>query len=139
MDWLSIRKPLSAQDIRELEKTLQIALPPDYRILIGPINGGALRDAWVPVPELGPVPYARNVALNRDARASIFDLIDWFSCGELKLFPFASVGNGDYFCFDLSRNSVVLFRHETCSVVFVCTTFTELLGRIEARQNPPFQ
>jgi len=52
---------------------------------------------------------------------------------HIQLFPFGSVGNGDYFCFDLEKNIVVLRMHETEEVVPVCDTFTQLLEKITIR------
>lgn len=130
MNWLSVRVPLSRYDIDSLEKELSITLPEDYKSEIGPINGGALRDAYIKLPKLGKVSYSRNVSLHRDTKAGIYDLVGIFNGDSIKLFPFASVGNGDYFCFDLAEKNVVLYMHEIQSIQYVCETFTELMNRI---------
>lgn len=127
MNWLSVRVPLSRYDIDSLEKELSITLPEDYKSEIGPINGGALRNAYIKSPELGEVSYSRNVSLHRGAKTGIFDLIGIFNDDSIKLFPFASVGNGDYFCFDLVSNTVVLYLHEIQATRYVCDTFSQLL------------
>ena len=130
MNWLSIRKPLSRSDIDSLEVELNIKLPDDYKAQIGPINGGALRNTYINLPQLGEVPYSRNVALHKGAKAGIYDLLPVFNDEKIKLFPFASVGNGDYFCFDLVANNVVLYLHELQSTRYVCDTFTQLLSNL---------
>ncbi len=130
MNWLSIRAPLSRFDVDSLEKKLQVKLPDDYKEQIGPINGGALRNAYIVIPRLGEVPYSRNVALHKGAQAGIYDLLPIFNGEVVKLFPFASVGNGDYFCFDLETNTVVLYLHELQSTRYVCDTFTQLMERL---------
>lgn len=127
MNWLSIRAPLSRFDVDSLEKELQVKLPDDYKEQIGPINGGALRNTYVVIPRLGEVPYSRNVALHKGAQAGIYDLLPIFNGEVVKLFPFASVGNGDYFCFDLEANNVVLYLHELQSTRYICDSFTQLI------------
>ena len=130
MNWLSIRTPLRQSDVKSLEKELQIKLPDDYKEQIGPINGGALRDTYIVIPRLGEVPYSRNVALHKGSKAGIYDLLPIFNSEDIKLFPFASVGNGDYFCFDLEANNVVLYLHELQSTRYVCDSFTQLLNNL---------
>lgn len=132
MDWLSVRNPLSISDVESIEKEYNLTLPSDYKNTIGPINGGALRNASIEVPGGDRVAFSRNVALQKGARAGIHDLLPIFNEGDICLFPFASVGNGDYFCFDLKNNTVVLFQHELQSVIFVCDTFSQFLKKLAA-------
>ena len=133
MEWLSVRKPLSVEDVIAVEKELEINLPIDYVEQIGPLNGGALRDAVVFVPGTGNVSYSRNVSLHKNPVLSVYDLVEAFNTAHIRLFPFGSVGNGDYFCFDLEKNKVVLRMHETEEIVPVCDTFTQLLEKITIR------
>lgn len=130
MKWLSVRRPMTIPDIEQVERDLFIHFPPDYKETIGAINGGALKDSYVKVSGVGNVPYARNVSLSKDAPGSIYSLLPALNKGKTTLFPFAGVGNGDYFCFDLQSNTVVLWMHETGNVFFVCDTFTQLLDHI---------
>ena len=130
MNWLSIRTPLTLADVEQTERDLNISLPIDYKTQIGPINGGALRNSYVRLPRLGDVSYSRNVSLHAGASAGIYDLIDIFNAGSINLFPFASVGNGDYFCFDLATNTVVLYLHEIGKTIYVCDSFTQLLSKL---------
>ena len=97
---------------------------------IAPINGGALRNAYIRLPKLGEVAFSRNVPLHKEARAGIYDLIGLFNDGPVKLFPFTSVGNGDYFCFDLTTNTVVLYLHEIDKTIYVCDSFSQLLSML---------
>lgn len=128
MNWVSIRNPLSLEEIENVEKDLKIMLPSDYKELIGAINGGALKNACVTC-EYGEIPYSRNVSLSPTAKSNIYQL---FGCvmGSEQYFPFASVGNGDYFCFDLKKKKVVLWEHEMENIVSICETFTDLLEMI---------
>ena len=130
MNWVSIRKPLSLSDLDILELELKIKLPNDYKVQIGPINGGALKNTYINLPQHGKVPYSRNVALHKGAKAGIYDLLPIFNSETITLFPFASVGNGDYFCFDLETNTVVLYLHELQSTRYVCDSFTQLMERL---------
>lgn len=130
MEWLSIRKPVSLQEIEQVEKELHVTLPEDYKTAIGPINGGALRNAYVEHPQLGRIAYSRNVSLSKEAPANIYFLFELLKEQKFNLFPFAGVGNGDYFCFDLKKQTVVLYEHETDKIIEVCKTFNDLLDMI---------
>lgn len=130
MKWLSVKRPLAISDIEQVERDLCICFPSDYKKMIGAINGGALKDAYVKVPGVGNVPYTRNVSLSKDAPASIYSLLPALNKSKITFLPFAGVGNGDYFCFDLRNNTVVFWMHETGNVFSVCGTFTQLLDRI---------
>lgn len=130
MKWFSIHHPLTDTQLVELEQELGIALPVDYLSRIGPINGGALRNTYVLMPGLGKVSYSRNVALHKGAKAGIFNLVHIFNSDKITLFPFAGVGNGDYFCFDLINNTVVLYLHEIQENRYVCDTFTQLMNKL---------
>lgn len=131
MDWSSVRKTLSREEIQAVESELKITLPDDYKDMIGKINGGALKGAVVQHYQIGNVSYSRNVPLNKDAKANIFELVHLFNNGTLKYFPFASVGNGDYYCFDLDNYQVVLYLHEYNSYLYVCENFRQLLQMIK--------
>ena len=130
MNWLSIRTPLTPTDIMNVEKDFSISLPADYKFQIASINGGALRSTYIRLPKLGEVSYSRNVSLHKEAQAGIYKLIGIFNDGPVKLFPFASVGNGDYFCFDLTTNTVVLHLHEIDKTIYVCDSFSQLLSML---------
>lgn len=130
MKWLNIKRPITKSYIDHVESQLKISLPYDYKEKIGPINGGALRDAYITVAGMGDVPYSRNVSLHSSSPGNIFDLIEAMNEDDITLFPFGSVGNGDYFCFDFESNRVVLWQHETHQLIHICQTFTQLLENI---------
>ena len=130
MEWILIKKQMSEKEVRNVEKELGIKLPDDYCRLIGPINGGALRNGYIEIKRIGKIPYSRNVALNKESKGSIFKLYSPDSDLDKRYYPFGSVGNGDYFCIDLKRNEIVLWKHESNTVVFVCKSFTQFLSLI---------
>ena len=130
MEWIGIRKLLSEEDIRHLEKDLQIVLPEDYCKQILQINGGALRNAYWESPEHGHISYSRNVNLSREAKGNVYLLIDAINESERRYFPFGSVGNGDYFCFDLKTGKVVLYAHEQNTFYDICSSYTEFMNRL---------
>lgn len=130
MNWICIRKPLSSLQVKEVEKELNIKLPDDYCEQIGKINGGALKNAYIVHPQLGTISYSRNVSLSKESKGNIFELYDTSSEEKRNFFPFGSVGNGDYFCFDLRNNQVVLWAHETDCRYYICDSYTQLLQMI---------
>lgn len=130
MNWLSVRNPITYDEATEIEEFFNITLPSDYKNVIGKINGGALKNTYVRHPSLGKIAYSRNVALDKKAKANIFELFPIFQDKSKNLFPFGQVGNGDYFCFDLKDYKVVIYFHETDAVEYVCDSFTKLMEMI---------
>lgn len=130
MEWFCVRTPLSMEEIELVERRLNIQLPTDYKQMIGPINGGALKDAYVKHPSIGEIAYGRNLALDENAKTNVFTL---YGCimEDKRYFPFASVGNGDYFCFDLQTERVILWLHEYNEIYDICETFTQLLQMMQ--------
>jgi len=70
----------------------------------------------------------RCVCLN----SGLYALLPAINGEKIRLFPFAAVGNGDYFCFDLVNDMVVLQLHEANRVIPVCRSFSELMGLIDS-------
>ena len=128
-NWKRVSK-LSKEEIDALCVKYSVSLPEDYRSSIGDINGGGLISSYVNVKGIGDVAYSRNITLVDDKRGNAFSLFNVLDEGSKKYFPFGDVGNGDYFCFDLKKNQVVLYSHETQETFFVCNTFTEFLKMI---------
>lgn len=128
MKWIDIKKELSDLELMQLEQELNIKLPEDYKKIIGKINGGALRKASV-----GGIAFSRNVSLHHEAKFGVYDLIPIINETEIVFFPFASVGNGDYFCFDLKGNAVVLYIHELSEFRYVCDTYSHFLDMLEEK------
>lgn len=130
MKWISIKKKLSYSEVKGIADKLNIKLPEDYCQEIGNINGGVLDEGVYFHPKLGGIPYSRNVNLCQNAKANAIELFNVLDEGSKKYFPFGSVGNGDYFCFDLKSQKVVLYSHESERVYAICDTFTELINEI---------
>ena len=130
MNWIGVRYPLSYEQIKAVERELDVNLPEDYCIKIGKINGGALSDAYIMHQTLGEISYSRNVSLSKKSRENIFTLYGIVSDEHNRLFPFGSVGDGDYFCFDLKNQNVVLWMHEMDAIEYICDSFTDLLQMI---------
>lgn len=57
-------------------------------------------------------------------------LIPLINNKKIRYFPFGSVGDGNYFCFDLDKNQVVLYIHELQMFKYVCNTFEKFLSMI---------
>ncbi len=127
MEWLSIRKPLDEQEVRAILREEGVSLPEDYVKQIGPINGGALKAAYVQVKGVGDIAYSRNTNLCKDVNGNAFHVFDRAS----GLFPVVTVGNGDYFCIELGTGKIVYYQHEIDRKVPVCENFSKLLSMIQ--------
>ena len=127
MEWIGVRNALTTDDVNAVQKEMGVRLPDDYIKKIGAINAGGLVDSIVNHPQLGEIAYSRNIPLDKKTKGNIFELYPTFSGREKDLYPFATVGNGDFYCFDLKNGGVVLWIHEIETIEKICGTFTELL------------
>ena len=131
MKWLDKKRYLTAEDFTVVEKVFNICLPADYKEIVKEINGGALPSAYVLIDGVGEVSYSRNVPLNKESKANIFDIGKYIMNNENGLFPISGDGFGNYFCLNFRNNTVVYWDHETDESFYVCDTFTELLTKIK--------
>ena len=131
MKWLYKQRDLTTVDFIDVEKEFNVTLPDDYKKLIKEINGGALPSAYLIIDGYDEVSYSRNVPLNREAKANIFDIGKYIMDNKNYLFPVANDGFGNYFCLNLKNNTVVFLDHETGKEFYVCDTFAELLKLIK--------
>lgn len=129
-NWIGV-KQITKEQIYEIEKELNINLPEEYRSEIRNLNGGALPAAVYNDPFLGDIAYSRNVNLLKNGKFNIVQLFRSIDGGSCKYFPFGSVGNGDYFCFDLQTGKVVLYSHEEENIYAICDSFTEFIDGIK--------
>ena len=133
MDWLDKKRDLTTEDLIQVEREFNINLPDNYKDNIKGINGGALVSAYVLVDGVGKVSYSRNVPLNKEAKANIFEIGKYVLKDEKIFFPIAGDGFGNYFCLNLKENTIVFWEHESDKVVYVCDTFTQLLSKIKTK------
>lgn len=112
------------KDVDRLETDFGIKLPKDYKQQILSINGKSYANVYIPHKKLKEIPYSRNVSLNKRDRYNIYDIYGKV-IEDTRYFPFANTGSGNYFCFDLKKNQVVLWIHETDDIIYICDTFTK--------------
>ena len=135
LHWVGVHHPMTYLEVKSTAEELGANLPEDYCTIIGAINGGALRSAFIEFPLKQRISYSRNVSLNKEAKANIFLLYKESSDFDKRYFPFGSVGNGDYFCFDLVEHNVVLWQHEIDKFIYICQSYSDLLNMIQERDD----
>lgn len=133
MEWIGVRNKLTANEIKNITKAQGIKLPEDYCAKIGEINGGRLKKAFINVKGIGDVAYSGNLNLLESARGNAIVLYKILQNRNVGGFPFGDVGNGDYFCFDMSNGSVFLWMHETEKKAYICDSFSNFLDKLEQR------
>lgn len=125
MRFRTVRYPMTYEEVIDVMNMNDVILPDDYCRWIGPVNGAAADGVIVNAPGLGEISYERNVPLNSESSLSAFRLREYMP--EKSLFPFGSVGNGDYFCINMDTGSIVLYMHEQMKTIKVCDTFREFM------------
>ena len=130
LNWISARNPMTYEEVLGRLQELGVSLPEEYCHMIGPINGGALVDAFYEDAKLGKIAYSRNIDLSKKARIDVVTIISILNDIEIKYFPIASVGNGDYYCFNLKNLKIELFLHELQKHVPLCDSFQNMLNNL---------
>ncbi len=130
MEWIG-NSDINDKDLEKIQETLKIKLPDDYCALIKRLNGKALRSAYFIHDKIGKIAYSRNLNILPNKRGNAIAMFDVINNGGKRYFPFGSVGNGDYFCFDLEKGYVVLYEHEKMSFIKVCDTYSELIEGLQ--------
>lgn len=71
------------------------------------------------------------LSFNKDDVDSFYDYVDFFkkeSDSSLKMFPFAIDPAGNFFC--VYNNKIIMYFHETESIVKISDTFSEFLDML---------
>ena len=130
------KNQMSFEEVNRQFKKHKVDVPDDYKEKIGELNGGGLVSSTVKVPGIGQTSYSRNLDISDDKTGNAFQIYKNLDNGSKKYFPFASVGNGDYYCFDLKDKDkkVVHYSHEQQKATPVCDTFTDFVNN-EAKKT----
>ena len=125
MGLFSSKKKSSLKDIEKIEKDLKIRLPEEYKTKILDLLDVNYSGFYISVPKLGKVTYRENLSLNKKNKYSIYNIYE-ITIKDTRYFPFAETEFGDFYCIDLKDNKIVLWQHETDTIIKICESFSHL-------------
>ncbi|WP_102272123.1 SMI1/KNR4 family protein [Cytobacillus massiliigabonensis] len=129
MKWSYSKIPLMIEDVRELENTLQVTYPSEYKKIIL-VNHGARPDKKRFLTSTQTERVIKSfIPVTRDYDINLFSLIDWLDL-PIGVIPFASTPSGDYICFhfkDAADPVIILYHHEINSFENVNKNFDQFI------------
>lgn len=129
MEW-KFCKALKKGTLSKIEKMYDIQLPEVYKKFIEQYNAGALVNGYYICTDGKKIPYSSNLNLMIESKFNAMILFEIIDDGCKKIFPFGNVGNGDYFCFDLQTEKVVLYKHELGEKIILEECFNNFLSKL---------
>lgn len=123
-------KPLGQfNSINNFEQEYEITLPDNLKEFIIANNGGRPNLDIIKTSDGNELEIKALLSFNKEDIENIYKVIDYFK-GEFngKIVPIATEPSGNYFCIDLTNNSIVYWEHETNELIFIAKDLVEFLN-----------
>ncbi|WP_288222362.1 SMI1/KNR4 family protein [uncultured Clostridium sp.] len=123
-------KPLSqSNSLKNFEEDYGIIIPDVLKELIITNNGGRPSLDIIKAADGKEVEVKALLSFNKEDKENIYNVIEYFKKEfDGKILPVATEPSGDYFCIDLTSNSIVYWEHETNVLTFIAKDFVEFLN-----------
>lgn len=108
----------------------KLSLPKDYINLIESLCKKTYALAYIEHPKLEDLDFSCFIPIDKSIKRNAYYIYEEIIKNP-NLFPFAENDFGDFYCFDLVNNHIVLWYHETKKTVNICNIFTEFLNMIK--------
>lgn len=127
--WKRVKPLNQTNSLNKFEQDYGITLPDTLKELIITNNGGRPSLDIIKTAEGKEVEIKALLSFNKEDTENIYNVIEYFKKQfNGKILPIATEPSGDYFCIDLTSNSIVYWEHETNGLTFIAKDFVEFLN-----------
>lgn len=122
-------KPLSdSNTFSNFEKEYGILLPDFLKELIVNKNAGRPSLSIIKTADGNELEIKSLLSFNKEDVENIYNVIEYFKKEfEGKIIPIATEPSGDYFCIDLTNDSIFYWCHETNKLTFIAQNIFDFL------------
>ena len=140
MEWKSVKKNISLNNIKDVESKFNIKFPQDYIGCVLENNKGRPLPSTYDFEFRKEAVFSRLLSLQIEDKGNMVEVRGWIKDRLLDgIIPFADDPFGNYICFDY-RNSlkpeIVFWDHEVASenkekcLFKICNNFSDLLSKL---------
>ena len=127
--WKRVKPLIESDSLNKFEKDYGITLPDTLKELIISSNGGRPSFDIIKTSDGKELEIKALLSYNKDDTENIYNVIEYFKKQFTgKVVPIATEPSGDYFCIDLTNNSIVYWEHETNGLTFISKDLVEFLN-----------
>lgn len=126
--WKRVKPLIKSNIIDKFEEDYEITLPENLKEFIIANNGGRPSLDIFKTLDGKEVELKSLLSFNEDDTENIYNVIEYFK-GQFNgnILPIAMEPSGDYFCIDLTKNSIVYWNHENDVLTFIAKDLVEFL------------
>lgn len=127
--WKRVKPLIQSNSLNKFEQDYRITLPDTLKELIITNNGGRPSLDIIKMADGKEVEIKALLSFNKEDTENIYNVIEYFKKQfNGNILPIATEPSGDYFCIDLTSNSIVYWEHETNRLTFIAKNLVEFLN-----------
>lgn len=118
--WKRVKPLIQSNSLNKLEQDYGIELSNNLKEFIIANNGGRPSLDIIKTEDGREVEIKALLSFNKEDVENIYRVIDYFKEQfSSKILPIATEPSGDYFCVDITDDSIVYWEHETNKLTFI--------------------
>lgn len=129
--WKRVKSLSRFNSLDNFEQEYDITLPDNLKEFIITNNGGRPNLDIIKTADGKEVEIKALLSFNKEDPENIYKVIDYFKKQfNGNIVPIATEPSGNYFCIDLTNNSIVYWEHETNDLIFIAKDLVEFLNSL---------
>lgn len=129
INWKRVKPLILPNSLDKFEQDYEITLPESLKEFISTNNGGRPSLDIIKTEDGKEVEIKALLSFNKEDTENIYKVIDYFKKQfNSKIVPVATEPSGDYFCIDITNDSIVYWEHENNVLTFIAKDFVEFLN-----------
>lgn len=129
--WKRVKKLRDSNSIAEFEKEYGIIIPDNFKEIIINSNSGRPSLDIVRTLDGREIEVKALLSFNKDDVENIYNVIDYFKEQfNGRILPIATEPSGDYFCIDITSNSIFYWQSEGEKLTFIANNLEEFLDSL---------
>lgn len=127
--WKRVKPLILPNSVDKFEQDYEITLPDSLKEFITNNNGGRPSLDIIKTEDGREVEIKALLSFNKEDTENIYKVIEYFNEQfNSKIVPIATEPSGDYFCIDITNDSIVYWEHEDNKLTFIAKDLDEFLN-----------
>ena len=126
--WKRVKPLVEKDSINKFQEIYGIVFPEELKELIKVNNGGRPSLDIIKTVEGEELEVKALLSFNKEDVENIYNVINYFKEHfQVRIVPIATEPSGNYFCINLTNNSIVYWNHETNKETLISNGIKEFL------------
>ncbi|MFA9558150.1 SMI1/KNR4 family protein [Evansella sp. AB-rgal1] len=131
LQWKREKTLTEPNSIKLFEQEKGFSVPTELKELVKKHNGGRPSPNEINTVDGTELEVKGLLSFNKEDVENIYDVVDYFK-GNFNntLLPFATESGGNFYCINLTNNSIIFWEHETNEQIPVARNLKDFLSRL---------